>query len=71
MEVIAALTVSVFVLWIVLVSLLVIARPPGVDLAEAKRLVPDVLRLVRWHCCVRRSRDASGQRRGGRPIRSL
>lgn len=39
----AALAVS----WLALVVVLLLLRPAGVDLAEARRFVPDVVRLVR------------------------
>ena len=39
--------VTVLVLWLLLVGALLVARPRGVDLAEAKRFGPDLVRLVR------------------------
>lgn len=45
-----AFVVAVVVLvltWVAFVIVLAVARPHGIDLAESKRLVPDVLRLLR------------------------
>lgn len=47
LEISVAIAVSLLTLWLALLVLLVIARPRGLDLAEARRFVPDVIRLVR------------------------
>lgn len=47
LELAVAISVSLTVLWILLLVVLVVARPRGMDLDEAKRFVPDVVRLVR------------------------
>ena len=39
--------VTLVLLWLAFMLLLLLLRPRGGDVAEAKRLVPDVLRLVR------------------------
>jgi uncharacterized membrane protein YkvA (DUF1232 family) len=39
--------VAVVALWVVLLTALLIFRPRGIDLREAKRFVPDVVRLLR------------------------
>lgn len=45
--VVAGFAVAVFVLWVVLVGALLVARPKGLGLRDAARLLPDVLRLLR------------------------
>lgn len=39
--------VALAVTWVVLLAVLVALRPAGMDLAEARRFLPDVVRLVR------------------------
>lgn len=46
-RVVAGVAVSVALAWLVFLLALALWRPRGVDLAEAKRLVPDILRLLR------------------------
>jgi uncharacterized membrane protein YkvA (DUF1232 family) len=41
------LLASLAAAWLLLLAVLALARPKGVDLAEAKRLVPDLVRLLR------------------------
>jgi uncharacterized membrane protein YkvA (DUF1232 family) len=43
----AGVALSLVAAWLVLLAALAIWRPRGVDLAEARRLVPDLVRLVR------------------------
>ena len=47
LAILGALAVSALVLWLALVAMLVVLFPRGVDLAEAKRFVPDVINLLR------------------------
>lgn len=46
-ELAVVIALSLTLLWILLLVLLVIARPRDMDLDEAKRFLPDVIRLVR------------------------
>ena len=46
-RVVVGLAVSLGLAWLVFVAVLALWRPRGIDLAEAKRLVPDVVRLLR------------------------
>ncbi len=46
-SVVIAGAVTLALLWLAFVLLLLLLRPRGVDVVEAKLLVPDVLRLVR------------------------
>jgi len=39
--------VSVAAVWVVFVAVLVVVRPKGIDLREASRLVPDLVRALR------------------------
>jgi uncharacterized membrane protein YkvA (DUF1232 family) len=47
MEALVGLAVTVIVLWLAFLVTLVVVRPRGLNLREAKRLVPDTLRLLR------------------------
>jgi uncharacterized membrane protein YkvA (DUF1232 family) len=47
LRVVVGLAVSLGLAWLVFLSVLALWRPRGVDLAEAKRLVPDIVRLAR------------------------
>lgn len=44
---IAGIAVTLVVLWIVLIVILLLARPAGLRAGDAARLVPDLVRLVR------------------------
>lgn len=46
-ELVIGLSIGLLVMWIGLLLLLLLLVPHGVDLAEAKQFVPDVVRLVR------------------------
>ena len=45
--VLLGIVVSLALTWLVFLVLLLLWRPAGVDLREARRLVPDIVRLVR------------------------
>ena len=42
-----AVSLAIVATWIVFIGILVVFRPKGFDLAEAKRFVPDLVRLLR------------------------
>ena len=42
-----AIGISLLATWLALIVLLLVWRPRGMDLREAKRLVPDIVRLLR------------------------
>lgn len=46
-RVVFAVLISLAATWLVFVLALLLARPKGMDLREAKRFVPDVVRLLR------------------------
>ena len=46
-EVLVGLAITLAVTWLVLIVLLFVARPPGTTLADAARILPDVIRLLR------------------------
>lgn len=46
-ELVIGLSIGLLVMWLGLLLLLLLLVPQGVDLAEAKQFVPDVVRLVR------------------------
>ena len=46
-RVVGLTAVVLVVVWVAFMLVLVIARPRGVSLGEAKRLVPDIVRLLR------------------------
>jgi uncharacterized membrane protein YkvA (DUF1232 family) len=60
------LAVNLTVLWLLFVVSLAIARPRGMDLGEARRFLPDVIRLVR-----RLSRDPNVSKRVRRRLMLL
>ena len=45
--VLAGILVSLAVSWVLFIAVLIAFRPRGVTLSDAKRLVPDIVRLVR------------------------
>lgn len=47
LEVAVAVAISLTAMWLVLVIVLLATRPRGVDFVEAKRFLPDVIRLIR------------------------
>ena len=47
MRVLVTIVVALIASWFVLIAALFVFRPRGVDLAEAKRFVPDLVDLVR------------------------
>lgn len=47
LRVVGAVALSLALAWLVFMAVLAVWRPKGIDLAEAKRLVPDVVRLLR------------------------
>ncbi len=57
----AGLGIALVVTWLALLVLLLVLRPRGVDLAAAKRFVPDVVRLIR---------DLAGDDSLGRGVRA-
>jgi uncharacterized membrane protein YkvA (DUF1232 family) len=46
-QVVGGLVATLVLSWLALLLVLVVARPHGIGLAEAKQLVPDLVRLVR------------------------
>ena len=46
-RVLVAVVMSLALTWVLFVVVLLVARPRGMDLAEAKRLVPDLVRSLR------------------------
>jgi uncharacterized membrane protein YkvA (DUF1232 family) len=46
-QVVGGLVATLVLSWLALLLVLVVARPLGIGLAEAKQLVPDLVRLVR------------------------
>lgn len=46
-RIVVAAMITVISLWVVLVIALVLVRPPGMDLREARAVVPDTVRLLR------------------------
>jgi uncharacterized membrane protein YkvA (DUF1232 family) len=47
LRVLGGIVVALVATWTVFVGVLVVFRPRGIDLSEAKRLVPDIARLLR------------------------
>ncbi len=60
-DILIRLVVAVVATWLVLLALLALSRPRGVDLAEAKRFLPDLVRLVK---------DLAGDPSLGRGVRA-
>ena len=46
-QVVGGLVATLVLSWLALLLVLVVARPHGIGMAEAKQLVPDLVRLVR------------------------
>lgn len=44
---VVAVSVGLLATWLVLIAVLAVARPRGLDLRQAKQFVPDLVRLVR------------------------
>jgi len=47
LEIIIGIVLTLAVSWVAFVVALMVFRPRGIDLAEARRLVPDLVRLLR------------------------